>query len=121
MRRVEFVIPGHVIGKGRPRFGKGHVYTPEQTRSMEEYIGWLAKGCFPEPWDGAVAMKLTMYYRSDARPDIDNVEKAILDGLQKIAYHNDKQVYAVTKEIIMSENERVEVVIEAHKVRHEAG
>lgn len=33
---IEMFIPVKPIAKGRPRFGKGHVYTPESTKKAEQ-------------------------------------------------------------------------------------
>ncbi|MEW8997914.1 MAG: RusA family crossover junction endodeoxyribonuclease [Thermoanaerobacter sp.] len=37
--RYKIVVPGRPVPKGRPRFAKGHAYTPEKTRMYEELDG----------------------------------------------------------------------------------
>jgi crossover junction endodeoxyribonuclease RusA len=39
-----------------------------------------------------------MNYYTEAPPDVDNIIKPILDGLETVAYLNDKQVYRVCSE-----------------------
>jgi len=54
-----------------------------------------------------------MYISGRNRGDIDNYTKAVLDGLQGIAFGNDKQITKVNAEIIACDKvfERVEVTI----------
>ena len=80
---------------------------------------------FEEPINGPVALSLAFYMKRPksrkkdnyvmTTPDLDNLEKAFLDGLNDVAYGDDKQVVvknAVKKYIITGEP-RVEVVISA--------
>tara|TARA_R110002096_G_scaffold119102_4_gene258029 strand:+ start:283 stop:729 length:447 start_codon:yes stop_codon:yes gene_type:complete len=41
-KRITFNVPGKSLGKGRPRFGRGHVYTPAATVAYENSIAWQA-------------------------------------------------------------------------------
>lgn len=45
------------------------------------------------------------------KPDIDNILKIIMDGLNGVAYHDDKQVVEVTIRKRYSSEPRVEVVL----------
>ena len=121
MKEVEFVVYGRPKGKGRPRFTMdGHAYTPQTTRMYEKEIrqafreaGGTSFGSVP------VAVEIVAYYpvpksarKSDkqemeaglrvpmVKPDIDNVLKAILDGIQGNdgAFHDDVQVVSVRAE-----------------------
>ena len=118
MKEVEFVVYGRPKGKGRPRFTMdGHAYTPQTTRMYEKEIrqafreaGGTSFGAVP------VAVDVVAYYpipksarKADreamaagmvvpmVKPDIDNVLKAILDGIQGNdgAFHDDVQVVSV--------------------------
>ncbi len=118
MKEIEFVVYGRPKGKGRPRFTlDGHAYTPQTTKAYEKEIrnafqaaGGTSFGAVP------VAVEVTAYYpvpksakKSDkeamaagmvvpmVKPDIDNVLKAILDGIQGNdgAFHDDVQVVSV--------------------------
>lgn len=104
-----FIIDGTPQGKGRPRFGNGHAYTPEKTRDYEELVGWEYKRQVNKFYEGAVAIFIYAYYavpksakerakmlsgeiRPQGKPDIDNIAKIICDSLNGIAYKDDAQV-----------------------------
>lgn len=104
----EFIVYGKPRGKGRPRRARsGHFYTPATTRAYEELIQKAYRTACPsaEPLTGAVAMKVTINDRLPkstpkkvvaqsytVKPDIDNVIKAVLDGLNGLAFVDDVQV-----------------------------
>jgi Holliday junction resolvase RusA-like endonuclease len=108
-----FVIPGKPFAKQRPRATRqGRVYTPAATVSFERTVGQIAMEHFPAPITGPVRVTIFASFepakswskkrRSDAlgrhhtqRPDLDNCQKAILDGLNRIAFADDGQVAEV--------------------------
>ena len=107
-----FKIEGQPQGKGRPRFTKnGHAFTPQATRDYENLIAEEYKAAKGEVFSGYVRVNIKAYYKIPkattkekrgmiergllkpaVKPDIDNVIKAILDGLNGVAYHDDNQV-----------------------------
>lgn len=130
---MEFKIDGKPVGKGRPRFTRtGQTYTPEKTKEYERLIktSYLESG--GTLLDGYISISISAYYQIPkafnrekkefatrgiilpvVRPDLDNVVKAILDGLNGIAYHDDSQVIGITAVKCYSEEPRVEVSINA--------
>lgn len=109
--RYTITIPGRPVPKGRPRFSRsGHAYTPEKTRKYEELVAWCAKKDIPEPLKGDVAMDI-MIYANGHWPDIDNICKALLDGMNGIAYDDDKQVAALMIQRKKDKDERVEITL----------
>ena len=106
------VIPGRPVAKGRPRVGAaGNVYTPKTTRDYEERIAWLVRASRGRV-DGPCEVFITVFARGN-RPDIDNVAKIILDGLQKgSGIANDRDVVDLRVRVFQAESgqERVEVV-----------
>jgi len=116
MLTLQFTIPGPPVGKGRPRFstagGKPRSYTPAVTREYEALIAARAA----EAMAGRDPLKtpLTVYIYASmsvplswskakrqaaldgdiypARPDVDNIAKTVLDGMQGVVFENDSQV-----------------------------
>lgn len=108
-----FEIPGHPRGKGRPRFtADGRAYTPSETRAYEQKVKacYLQQcGCHRFPDDSAIRVWITAVFpvpqsASKAqrekllsgahthKPDADNIAKAILDGLNGVAYRDDARI-----------------------------
>ena len=109
---LRIIIPGRPVPKGRPRFGRnGQVYTPKKTREYEELVGWYAKQCMTEPLEGNVMLHIKTYVKNNVSPDLDNIAKAIMDGLNGVAYKDDRQVMCLTVQRLMGE-ERVEILLE---------
>ncbi len=78
---------------------------------------------FDEPFNGPVALSLAFFLkrpksrRKDnyvmTTPDLDNLEKAFLDGLNEVAYLDDKQVVVknAVKRYIVTGEPRVDVTV----------
>ena len=125
------VIEGKPQPKERPRVYNGHGVTPPKTREYEKMVAWLWQMKCKAKLTGAVRMRCTFYLpippswskkkQEDARqgviyptvrPDIDNLNKIIMDALNEVAYLDDKQVVAVISEKRYSDRPRTEVVLE---------
>ncbi len=113
--RYKIVIPGRPVPKGRPRFSKGHAYTPEKTRMYEELVGWKAKQVIKSPLRKNIAVYITIYASSKIQGDLDNYAKSILDGMNGVAYIDDKQISYLTIQRLKGEQEMVEIEIEELK------
>ena len=129
----EFKIPGKAQAKQRPRMGRsGIVYTPKETLVYENYVkmcysdyanqfGWL-------PYENQVRAEIEVLVavpKSDSKtkkkakiegmirpavkPDCDNLAKSILDSLNGLAYHDDKQVVELVVKKYYAENAEVRV------------
>ena len=118
-------IPGKLIGKERPRKRKltqkeifaqkmgiktksRKFYTPKRTQECEVKIGFYAinagyRGVLKKDENCKLGIKL--YYKRKGQPDIDNVLKTIMDGLQGIVYPNDKQVRSASIDILENQKE----------------
>jgi Holliday junction resolvase RusA-like endonuclease len=116
MMTLQFVIPGPPIGKGRPRFstagGKPRSYTPAVTREYEALIAARAaeamNGHPPLQTQLTVCIYASMSISLSwskakrraalcgdiypARPDVDNIAKTVLDGMNGVVYEDDAQV-----------------------------
>ena len=115
-------INGMPQGKGRPRFTKqGRTYTPQKTRRYEEAVRGAAmlaaraQGFVKHDDDTPLEACISAWFpipaswpkkkreaaRSGAlypvvKPDADNIAKAVLDALNGIAFHDDRQVVSCT-------------------------
>ena len=118
MRSVVFEVQGKVIGKARPRVTRvGHAYTPATTRLYEKAIrdAFLAAGgskisgyvhvdfeattkLQASATKAQKAMRLEGKELATSKPDIDNIEKALLDAISRgVAFDDDVQVVSVRK------------------------
>ncbi len=114
---VEFVVPGAPVGKGRPRIGRiggnARMFTPEKTKNYESLIahaGQIAMAgreliqhpvmvelqiLLPIPQSKSKKWKAQAVAGQvfpTTKPDMDNVIKAIYDGLNGVVWRDDVQV-----------------------------
>lgn len=115
MNAWEFTIPGPPIPKGRPRHTKngGATYTPARTKQAEavtaaEFRRQIVGYGPPRP--GVFRISCAFHVRRDDS-DIDNLLKMVMDGLQGVAYLNDKQVKAVGGLAIYIDREHPRTVV----------
>jgi Holliday junction resolvase RusA-like endonuclease len=124
---IDMVIYGTPTGKGRPRFGRGKsgnviTFTPKKTREYEQCVKALAQAAMTNRTliEGPVKVTIVAVFNHKiktgwhvSRPDLDNIVKAILDGLNEVVYADDTQVaeLVASKKYDDSE-ERVEVLVE---------
>lgn len=117
--KVRLIIPSAPVAKARPRAftgksGKPIIYTPKRSKRFENKVTDLAMKYFPKPFLGPVKLhirfllprpkRLTWKTKPmpecycPKRPDIDNLAKAVTDGLNGVAYVDDKQIVALNVE-----------------------
>jgi crossover junction endodeoxyribonuclease RusA len=85
-----FDVPGTPRPKGRPRVTSRGTYTPAHTREWEKAVGVAGYLAGLRPVEGPCMVQI--WLRGSLRGDLDNYTKAILDGLNKVAYLDDRQV-----------------------------
>ena len=104
-------IAGAPYAKKRPRFSRksGRAYDPAENASFERTVGVMARAEIAEPLKGPVRVAMAAYFEPPPswskkkrlehiarphtqKPDIDNLQKAVLDGLNRIAFADDAQV-----------------------------
>lgn len=131
MAALSFTIPGKPFAKQRPRATRqGRVYTPAETVSFERTVGQIAAIAIKTPFAGAVRLTIRATFapppswsnRKRAahlgqphlqRPDLDNCQKAILDGLNRIAFADDAQVAEIICSKAWGETAQTVVTVEA--------
>lgn len=103
---VTFPVLVKPVAKGRPRFGKGSVFTPEKTRKYEQIVRNEAEKAMAgrPPFDGPVGVRCQFCFRIPKksaenegewrveRPDLDNLLKAVTDAMNGIVYNDDSQI-----------------------------
>jgi len=111
MTRVTLTIPGPPYAKKRHRvaFKMRRTFNPAENERFESVVRQIAAPHFPEPITGPVRVDIVavfappqswskrkvaehMHRPHTQKPDRDNVEKACLDGLNRIAFADDAQV-----------------------------
>jgi crossover junction endodeoxyribonuclease RusA len=108
-----FVVYGNPVPKGRPRLGRyGNVYTPRRTKTWETIVGWAYREGNGPFFTGDLSISYRFYMQDRKRVDHDNLEKAVTDALNGIAYEDDSQiVHWEGWKLIDRGNPRVEVEI----------
>jgi len=110
-------IPLEPVAKGRPKFGRGHAYTPEKTATFEEEVRWYLKNAIlsstgrgyknlikkPTPVKVSITFYLTQPKRSKydypiGKPDLSNLVKACEDSMIGILLDDDSQIVSLTAE-----------------------
>jgi Holliday junction resolvase RusA-like endonuclease len=105
------------IGKARPRLSRYGVYTPKKTTDYEKLIRETFTEQNPKInsnlLDCNIIANIVVGYQVPVsyskkhkeqvmdkgypqKPDLDNIAKAILDGLNGVAYTDDKQIVCMT-------------------------
>ena len=133
---VTYIVYGEPVGKGRPRFARRgnfvSTYTPEKTKTYEDEIRMMARAAMgsSEPLETPVTVAIyirvgipasfSKQKRKDAlegilkptkKPDLDNVAKCHLDGIQGIIIFDDKQVTNLHVTKVYAETPAVEVMV----------
>ena len=136
MIQIMFTIYGEPVAKGRPRFstrGKFPVaYTPEKTKAYEFEVGMMALAAMggSKPLEGALEAFIYVTFavpesyskkRLEAclngsekhikKPDLDNVIKSVIDGMDKIVFNNDSQITSIHATKVYGEVAKVEVMV----------
>jgi Holliday junction resolvase RusA-like endonuclease len=111
MKVGHFVVKMEPVAKARARVavrnGKAHAYTPSKTVDAEERIRWHFKQAGHEMIPAGVPIGVTILFYIKrpkscpksrkypvVKPDIDNLEKLVLDALNGFAWHDDSQIIA---------------------------
>lgn len=107
--RIE--LRGKPRGKERPKFYRGHAITPKNTKEYEELLArtWKIHKCgyfgekpikvsikayflVPKSYTKKKKLLIALGMLFPGKPDVDNIAKIVLDGLNKVAYKDDSQV-----------------------------
>ena len=124
-----FHVPGLPQGKGRARFGAGRAYTPAKTVAYEGLIGFYAgeamkardmlagpiylciTATFPVPASWPKKRKAEARYHI-AKPDGDNILKAVGDGCNTIVWHDDSHIAVAKITKVYGEPVGLDIIVE---------
>lgn len=116
MKTTEVFFPFEPRVKQRPRFTRyGHAYTPKATQEYEKQIAEYYMSQTEDFYDSAIKIRLifnmpipksitkkkrieiiTGQTKCIVKKDIDNMVKAVLDGLNSVAFSDDKLITKLT-------------------------
>ena len=132
--KAVFIIPGPAKAKERPKFNRntGKPYTPNATHKYEKavkeaygdnyffdntYISIkiLFKFKIPKSYTKKQHSEALAGTLRPTRADIDNYIKSVLDGLNKVAYSDDRYIYSITAEKIFAEE--AETIVEINSMK----
>lgn len=134
---MNFTVFGEPKAKGRPRFARRgafvSTYTDKDTLEYEKLVKFAyLEACsnIPQNLEGEVSMKIDAFFsipksiskkktelmiigeiKHTKRPDVDNIIKSILDGLNKVAFKDDSQIVYLVASKKYSTMPRVEITI----------
>jgi Holliday junction resolvase RusA-like endonuclease len=117
MPEIKFTVPGVPKAWSRAR-RCGNIYfsAPQMVsyKSELKYFFLKAVGCLFKPLDCPIRLTMHAFFpmpksapkkdrvvgtrRKISKPDLDNLEKIIGDGLNRIAWKDDAQIYSITAE-----------------------
>lgn len=106
---TRFFVPGTILGKPRPRFSKkGGVFTHKKFKDYERAIARAYRDAGGQLLRGPVEVSILTHRPLPKsrpkrvekepdmfKPDVDNVVKIVLDGLNGVAYEDDRQVVRI--------------------------
>ncbi len=90
---IEFTVPGRPVPA--VRMTKKSKFVNKQAKKYlqyKEHVGWTAKKAGVRLLDGKVCIEIVIYLCGGTHGDWDNYAKSICDGLNGIAYNDDRQV-----------------------------
>lgn len=133
---ISLVIHGNPRSKGRPRFsvrgGYAVAFTDKETKKYEQMVKASAQAVMAgrDPLEGPVWVRIDAFIpipkstpkykqalmragemRPAKKPDLDNIAKAILDGINAIVFVDDSQVCALGLRKFYSDHPRVETTV----------
>ena len=121
MSKFEFVIPGKPYPLKRPRRASfGGMFDPKENVQAKKMVSQIAKLAIKRPMEGPVVLCATFLFERPKshygkslkasapichtqRPDVDNLIKTVLDGLNGIAWNDDAQVIKVSGRKVWSD------------------
>jgi crossover junction endodeoxyribonuclease RusA len=113
VKMIKFTIPGRPVPAVRmTRRGKWVDPRAQKYLDYKDSVGWVAKAYVKEMLVGNVKLNIDAYIDKGRPGDLDNIIKTIGDGLNGVAYEDDRQVVEIHARRHKGAPERVEVGVE---------
>lgn len=135
--KYEFEVIGEITAKARPRLNMytGSIYTPTKTKDYENLIRQYFKLKYKahKVLTGRINVTIIAYFKvpkntskkkeeemlngtvsPTKKPDIDNIEKIVLDAMNKFVFEDDSQITKISVEKVYSNEEKIYVSIEEY-------
>lgn len=129
------ILEGEIVPKARPRTvrknGRTWTYTPKRTQDFERYVKLQTKATVKQPIEQPLEVDILIKKRPPkswsekkqkeaiegevaptAKPDLDNYTKAILDGMDGVAFKDDSYIVKSSQQKIYAETDGAEIKIQ---------
>ena len=114
---VQWFLAGKPVPKGRPRFSLDwdivyeairsnnikdiakavRITTPQKTRDYEKKVSQISQKATPETFGAKTySVHADFFLKNPLKADVDNLLKAIMDGMNEIVYNDDRYCVAVS-------------------------
>lgn len=94
---ITFFVQGEPRAKQSFRVsGRGGGFTPARIKAWQSAVGWTAQQCMRalgliDPIADSLTVELTFFLKNARRIDLDNLSKAVQDGLNGVLWVDDQQ------------------------------
>jgi Holliday junction resolvase RusA-like endonuclease len=121
---INLTIPGKPRSKKRPRFANGKVYSPSQ--GDEEIFRWQCVSQMKKQtiFEGPIEIVIYFFFQIPKsaknrkegeyhvfKPDIDNLEKFVMDAINGLFWNDDCQICKLRSKKIWSQEDKTELLI----------
>ena len=135
--KYKFEVLGEIVGKERPRVNMYtyRVYTPNKTKDYEFLVQQYFRMQYPkyETLKGRISINIIAYLKipqstsktkiqemlenkisPTKKPDVDNIEKSILDAMNGLVFEDDNQVSKISVEKRFALEEKAVIEVEEY-------
>jgi len=124
---ITFFVDGEPRAKQSFRASRkgGRGFTPAYIKAWQSDVGWCAQQALRrlemiDPIEGNLTVELTFFLGDARRTDLDNLSKAVQDGLNNVAWIDDRQnITLILNKYICRERQGVLVKINSNERRVE--
>ena len=116
-KMIEIVIPGRPVPAARmTQRGKWIKANAKRYLAYKDIVRWTAWDVMREqglpPLDGDIGVELKAYINGGRPGDVDNIAKAVFDGLNGVVWYDDRQVAEMhVYRFVKQEKQRTEIKI----------